>query len=95
LLLQDKPLADSLMRSALPRQAFVERIRDSAVALEIKDQAAFRAYWKKMEAQEGYGGLKGRMAAHDVDKSRIPKAYLFDSTVVAYPGWIVLRHMRR
>ena len=93
--LENKELADSLIRSARQLDAFVSRIRDSSISRRIRSKAEFKDYWEKVEAEAGFPELRGQLAAQDVDKSRVPKRYLFDSSVVVYPGWIVLRRMRR
>jgi hypothetical protein len=93
--LENQRLADSLVRGATSRRAFLERIGDSSVSRRFRHNSEFADYWGKLEAREGIVELKSQYAAHDVDKTRIPKAYLFDSTVVVYPGWIILRRMRR
>ena len=83
--------ADSLARSLCGPENFKSAISDSAVLMEIKSQEDFSRYWKNVEIQNGIPDLKNQMNAHDVDKTRIPKAYAFDSSVVIYPGWIIIR----
>lgn len=51
----------------------------------------FRKYWEKYQKQEGFDQLKGQADAHDINKSKIPHWYLFDSTVVIYPGWFYIQ----
>ncbi|MEO7425163.1 MAG: hypothetical protein ABI036_08245 [Fibrobacteria bacterium] len=93
-LLENKGM-DSLVRGSDSRDAFIVRISDSSLTRRIRNEAEFRSYWKKAEAEAGFPELRSQLAAHDLDKSRIPKRYLFDSSVVIYPGCIVLRRMRR
>ena len=96
LLLKNGTLADSLMRFGARGDlgAFENRMGDSALAREIKTQEEFRAYWKQAEGEEGITALKRQYEREDIDKTLIPKLYLFDSSVVVYPGWIILRKKR-
>jgi len=83
--------ADSLVRSLCGPAQFKNAISDSAVLQEIKSQNDFTRYWQKVEVENGIPALKAQMNAEDVDKTLIPKAYAFDSSVVIYPGWIIIR----
>lgn len=91
--LKDPRVADTLLQFRAPsdRRRFDSLIADDAVAEEIRTQEEFRAYWKKAESESGVEALRAQYAARDVDKGRIPKLYLFDSSVVVYPGWIIVR----
>lgn len=93
LILKDRRIADSLLRLQAPplRGWFDQLIGDSAVAEEVGSREEFRKQWRDLEAREGFLDLRAQHAARDVDKTRIPRLYLFDSTVVVYPGWIILR----
>jgi hypothetical protein len=92
----EKPkVADSLLRILPSRESVLERFHDSSLARSIRNPDEFRAYWNRLEERNGIKTVKGRMAAQDVDKSLIPRAYLFDSSVVVYPGWIIVRRVRR
>ncbi len=92
--LKDARLSDSLLSHPSSRGSFLKGLRDSAVSRPVRGPEEFRSYWERIEKENGIGDLKGQMAAHDVDKGRIPKTYLFDSSVVVYPGWIIVRRMR-
>lgn len=96
LLLKNGKLADSLMRHGAYGDlgAFETRMGDSSLAREIKTQEEFRSYWRKAEAEHGITALKKQYEREDIDKTLIPKLYLFDSSVVVYPGWIILRKRR-
>jgi hypothetical protein len=84
-------LADSLLRNPAQREVFLQDLRDSALFHPIRSPREFRAYWDRIEKENGIPALKNQMAAHDVDKGLIPKTYFFDSSVVVYPGWIIVR----
>lgn len=92
--LKNPRAADSLLRGLSSRESVLEALRDSSLARTIRDPDEFRSYWNRLEERNGIKAVKGRMAAQDVDRSRIPKAYLFDSSVVVYPGWIIVRRAR-
>jgi len=51
----------------------------------------FKKYWAKVEEQEGIDKLKSQIQANDIDKTWVPHFYLFDSNLVIFPGWIVIR----
>lgn len=91
LILKNPTATDSLLRNPAPRESFLRGLQDSSLAREIRSPKEFSAYWNRIEQENGIPVLKNQMAAHDVDKSLIPKAYLFDSSVVVYPGWIIIR----
>lgn len=92
-LITERRLSDSLMCGVgrTPRSDFDKLIDDSAVTHEVKSEQEFRRYWTKVEKRDGIKALKDQYAREDIDKTLIPKTYLFDSTVVIYPGWIILR----
>ena len=81
------------MRHPAPRETFLRGLRDIALARPVRGPEEFRAYWDRLEKENGIPAMHSQMAAHDIDKGRIPKAYLFDSSVGVYPGWIILRRM--
>lgn len=54
-------------------------------------QKNFKRYWSKVEAQDGFDELRKQMGSNDIDKLWIPHFYLFDSNVVIYPGWFIIR----
>ena len=83
--------ADSLVHSLCDASGFKRAISDSSILVEINSKREFNRYWKKVELQSGITDLKGQLRAHDVDKTLIPKAYALDSSVVIYPGWIIVR----
>ena len=83
--------ADSLVRSLCSPETFRTALSDSSVLEEIKSREQFKRYWQKVEVENGIPALKGQMQAHDVDKTLIPKAYALDSSVVIYPGYIIIR----
>lgn len=83
--------ADSLVRSICDESGFKRAISDSSILVEINSKREFNRYWKKVEAENGIADLRNQLKAHDVDKTLIPKAYAFDSSVVIYPGWIIVR----
>lgn len=94
--LKDARRTDSLLSHATSREAFLKGLRDSAVSRSIRGPEEFRAYWDRIEKENGIGDLREQMAAtHDLEKGRIPKTFLFDSSVVVYPGWIIVRRMHR
>jgi hypothetical protein len=93
--LKEPGLSDSLLRRPEPREKLMQALRDSSRARSIRDPEEFKAYWDRLERENGIKAVKDQMAAQDVDKSRIPHAYLFDSSVVVYPGWIILRRKHR
>lgn len=92
LILKNPAVTDSLLRNPSPRETFLRGIEDSSLARPVRTPEEFSVYWNRIEKENGISALQSQMAAHDVDKSRIPKAYLFDSSVVVYPGWIIVRH---
>jgi len=92
LILKNPAVTDSLLRNPSPRETFLHGLQDSALARPIRTREEFSVYWNRIEQENGIAALQSQMAAHDVDKSLIPKAYLFDSSVVVYPGWIIVRH---
>jgi hypothetical protein len=51
----------------------------------------FKKYWAKVEKQEGFDKLRSQIQANDIDKTWVPHFYLFDSNLVIFPGWFVLR----
>ena len=83
--------ADSLVHSLCGPEGFKKAISDSSVLEEIKSREQFKRYWQKVEVENGIPALKGQLKAVDVDKTLIPKAYAFDSSVVIYPGYIIIR----
>ncbi len=83
--------ADSLVRSLCDASSFKRAISDSSILVEINSKKAFDRYWKKVESENGIADLRGQLKAQDVDKTLIPKAYALDSSVVIYPGWIIIR----
>jgi hypothetical protein len=83
--------ADSLVHSLCDEASFKRAISDSSMLQEIKSSGEFDQYWKKVEAENGMGDLRSQLDAEDVDKTLIPKAYALDSSVVIYPGWIIMR----
>lgn len=93
--IRDPRRADSLLRNVPSRGPLLEAIRDTGLSRELRGRAEFERYWDKLEADHGYPALRGNLAAQDVDKTRVPKAYLFDSSVVVFPGWIVVRKRNR
>jgi len=88
-------LADSLLSNPVPGESFLRSLRDTSSFLRLDTPAEFAAYWKRVEAANGFGSLKRQMEAHDPDQSRVPKIYLFDSSVVVFPGCIILRRAHR
>ncbi len=86
-------LTDSLINCGekANRLDFDRLIGDSAVAREIKTKDEFHRYWLKLEHEKGFEALKKQYERQDIDKTLIPKKYFFDSSVVIYPGWIILR----
>lgn len=95
LIIKRPRLADSLLAKAAPRESFLRSLRDTAAFLRLNTPAEFEAYWKGVERRNGFNSLKRQMDAHDVDKTLVPKVYLFDSAVVVFPGWIILRRAPR
>lgn len=95
LAIRDQRRADSLLRNVPDRGPLLQAIRDTALAREMRTRAEFDAYWARHSAEAGHAELRGNLAAQDVDKTRIPKAYLFDSSVVVFPGWVVIRKRPR
>jgi hypothetical protein len=45
----------------------------------------FRKYWKKVEEENGYDKLANQMRSQDIMKSKLPRFYLFDSSLVLFP----------
>jgi len=91
LILKNPAVTDSLLRNPSPRESFLHGLEDSALARPIRTREEFRVYWNRIEKENGVPALQSQMAAHDIDKTLVPKAYLFDSSVVVYPGWIIVR----
>jgi len=93
LILKNGNLTDSLMREAgkVRRDQFESLISDSTVAHEVNSQEDFSRYWKTLESENGIEALKNQYNRADIDKSLVPKIFLFDSSVVVYPGVIILR----
>jgi hypothetical protein len=93
LILKDSGLADSLLRGGawLRRDRFDRLVGDSSLARQIDTREEFRTYWARLSESEGFGTMKRQYEGRDIDKTRIPKAYLFDSSVVVFPGWLVVR----
>lgn len=93
IILRDRRLADSLIRILPPleRESLDRIIADSSLAAEVKTREEFRTYWRKIEESHGFKELRGQHVARNIDRARIPKLFLYDSTVVIYPGWIILR----
>ncbi len=91
--LKDGKLADSLMRggSGFRRDGLEAFMGDSAVAREFKNREEFRRYWARTEERSGFKAMRQQYEIQDIDKSLIPKIYLFDSACVVFPGWVVLR----
>lgn len=93
--IRDTRRADSLLRNVPDRGPLLQAIRDTATAKELRSRAEFDAYWDRLTVSPGHRALRGSLAAQDIDKTRIPKAYLFDSSLVVFPGWIVIRKRAR
>ncbi len=91
--LKKKNFADSLVEGklSLSEKQLQNLMRDSTLSEEIKTQMRFRNYWAKVEAENGITALKSQYDARDPDRSRIPKVYLADSSILILPGWIVWR----
>lgn len=91
--LKQNYLADSILDKAhsLTLPQILTLVEDSSRAEEFRTQGEFSAYWSKVEFENGIAAMKSQYAARDPDRSRIPKIYLADSSVVILPGWIVLR----
>lgn len=91
--LKMEKLADSVFRNAptmtLPQLQTL--LLDSSRTEEIRTQEGFRKYWSRVEQENGIAAMKSQHMARDPDRSRIPKIYLADSSIVILPGWIVLR----
>ena len=51
----------------------------------------FRGYWKQVEKDGGLDQLRGRQRSWDIDKTWVPHLYFFDSNLVVFPGFFVLR----
>lgn len=94
--LKDGKLADSLMRggTGFRREGLESILGDSTVATEFRNREEFRLYWARVQESNGFGALKRQHEIQDIDKSLIPKIYLFDSACVVFPGWVVLRKKR-
>jgi hypothetical protein len=45
----------------------------------------FRKYWKMVEKENGYDKLASQMRSRDIMKSKLPRFYLFDSSIVLFP----------
>ncbi|MEO6098625.1 MAG: hypothetical protein ABIW76_24310 [Fibrobacteria bacterium] len=84
---------DSLKRAGtgIRRDRFDRMVGDTGVAREMRTLEEFRSYWSKLEERNGFKSMKGQYAAQDIDRTLVPKVYLFDSAVVVFPGWVVLR----
>lgn len=93
LILKDRKTADSLfhLREPAIRTEFVRFVQDTAVSVEVRTKAEFRKHWDKLERREGFREMRAQYASTDPDHSRIPRANLFDSSVVVFPGWVILR----
>jgi hypothetical protein len=96
LILENGGFTDSLARLGghLRRDRFDALIGDTALAREVRTQEEFSRYWASLEERNDVKALKDQYARQDIDRSLIPKKYLFDSTVVLYPGWIIVRKKR-
>lgn len=86
-------LADSVFSNApsmtLPQIQTL--LQDSSRTEKFLSQEGFKTYWSRVEQESGITAVKGQYMARDPDRSRIPKIYLADSSIVILPGWIVLR----
>lgn len=94
MVLKNRHLSDSLMDQAshVQKNKFEGFLSDTNIAHEVKSQEEFVRYWKNLEAENGIKALKDQYSRADIDKSLTPKKYLFDSSVVVYPGVIILRN---
>jgi hypothetical protein len=88
---KNRSFADSLVHSLCDESSFKRAISDSSMLQEIKSSEEFDQYWKKVEAENDITDLRSQLNAEDVDKTLIPKAYALDSSIVIYPGWIIIR----
>lgn len=52
----------------------------------------FRKYWVKVEEREGFDKYRSQIQINDIDKTWVPHFYLFDSNVVVFPGWLLIRN---
>ena len=55
----------------------------------------FRKYWAELEKREGIDELRKQLQANDIDRTWVPRLYFFDSNLVVFPGWFVLRKKLR
>jgi hypothetical protein len=55
----------------------------------------FKKYWAQVEKAEGFDKLREQINARDLDRSWIPHLYFFDSNLVVFPGWFVIRKKNR
>jgi hypothetical protein len=96
-IVKDPQVADSLLRLKAPpaRESLERLLGDSSMTVKIDTREEFRRHWRELELREGFRELRAQHAARDVDKGRIPRLYLFDSSMVVYPGWVVMRHKPR
>jgi hypothetical protein len=51
----------------------------------------FKKYWAQVEKADGFDKLKEQYRSRDIDKTWVPHFYLFDSAVVVFPFWFVIR----
>lgn len=91
--LKQDNLADSIFGkgTSLTLPQILTLVQDSSRTEEFRTQDEFRNYWSKVEFENGIAAMKSQYTARDPDRSRVPKIYLADSSVVILPGWIVLR----
>lgn len=55
----------------------------------------FRKYWAQVEKAEGFDKVREQINSRDLDRSWIPHLYFFDSNLVVFPGWFVIRKKNR
>ena len=91
LIFRNRDFSDSLLHSGYNESVLKNAISDSSILREIKSKGEFNRYWKRVEAENGITELRSQLHAEDVDKTLIPKVYLVDSSIVVYPGWVIIR----
>lgn len=86
---------DSLLKPIQSLNDAVE-LPEKTVKSTISDSFSreFKKYWTQVEKADGFDKLKEQYRSRDIDRTWVPHFYLFDSTVVVFPGWFVIRKRR-
>ncbi len=66
---------------------------DKIIKLSSQDSLsqAFKKYWTWYEKEEGFDKLRDQIRAWDINRSKIPHWYFFDSSLVLFPNFFVIK----